>query len=142
MVGILFICIACLASGSVQGRATECTGSELADDFTVDVNIMGRPNLELCKTESKVGDLLSVHYIGRYYRTCEIFDSSRDTGPFHFILGVQAVMPAWDEGLINMCPGEVRKIRIPSKLSYGPYVQGAQSPALIYDVELLEVTSL
>nr|XP_058973669.1 peptidyl-prolyl cis-trans isomerase FKBP2-like [Pocillopora verrucosa] len=48
------------------------------------------------------------------------FDSSIPRGePFVFTLGVGQVIKGWDQGLLNMCEGEKRKLVIPSDLGYG-----------------------
>lgn len=43
----------------------------------------------------------------------------------------------WDQGLLGMCVGEKRKLKIPSKLGYGP--QG--SPPTIPGADLVSVTA-
>lgn len=54
------------------------------------------------------------------------FDSSYDRGrPFSFKLGAGQVIAGWDQGLLDMCPGEARKLTIPPSLGYGSYGQGS-----------------
>ncbi|XP_034598208.1 peptidyl-prolyl cis-trans isomerase FKBP15-1 isoform X2 [Setaria viridis] len=72
-----------------------------------------------------------------------VFDSSYDRGdPFEFTLGNGQVIKGWDQGLLGMCVGEKRKLKIPAKMGYGergspPKIPGGAT--LIFDTELIAV---
>lgn len=94
----------------------------------------------------KVGQKVTVHYTGwlnKEGNPGSKFDSSVDRGkPFSFIIGVGYVIPGWDEGVLDMKPGEKRRLYIPSDLGYGSQGAGNAIPPnadLIFDVELLKV---
>ena len=56
------------------------------------------------------------------HQKIEVYDSSlqRGTGrPYQFVLGSGDMLPGVDQGLYNMCPGEIRMIDIPKQLGYG-----------------------
>jgi peptidylprolyl isomerase len=88
------------------------------------------------------GDRIRVNYSG-YLEDGELFDSSfiRDA-PFEFTVGVGAVIQGWDQGLLDMRPGEKRKLIIPASLGYGERGIGNVIPpnaTLYFDVELVEI---
>lgn len=88
------------------------------------------------------GDTVTVHYVGTL-ESGEQFDSSRDRGePFTFRLGAGDVIPGWDEGLVGMQVGGVRRLTIPPDLAYGDTGFPPDIPpnaTLVFEVELLDV---
>ena len=90
--------------------------------------------------EAKVGDTVSVHYVGVAHSTGEQFDASWDRGqPLQFKLGVGMVIRGWDEGVQGMKVGGRRTLRIPPHMAYGPSgVPGAIAPneSLIFVCDL------
>ena len=70
------------------------------------------------------GDIVTVHYTGRFLDGAE-FDSSRRRGdPLRFRVG--DLIPAWNLALQRVRPGARLRILTPSDLAYGP--QGLVSP--------------
>ncbi|KAG8784646.1 Peptidyl-prolyl cis-trans isomerase fpr2 [Ceratobasidium sp. 428] len=104
-----------------------------------------------CPLKSQKGDKLSMHYLtlrdvmqtGTLASDGSKFDSSRDrNSPFDFTLGTGQVIRGWDEGLVNMCVGEKRKLTIPPEMGYGergfpPVIPAAST--LVFEVELLGI---
>ncbi len=87
------------------------------------------------------GANLSMHYTGTLTDGTK-FDSSRDRGqPFHFTLGGGQVIAGWDEGIVGMKVGELRKLTIAPEKGYGPMAIGPIPPnsTLVFEVELIEV---
>ncbi len=87
------------------------------------------------------GDRGSFHYTGWTdgFDGQEKFDSSRDRGtPIEVTLGAGQVIQGWDQGLVGMKQGEVRRLEIPYNLAYGedgrpPVIPGFAT--LFFDVE-------
>lgn len=106
------------------------------------IGVKKRVAPEQCTIKSKKGDTLHMHYTGKLEDGTE-FDSSIPRGePFVFTLGAGQVIKGWDQGLLNMCEGEKRKLVIPSELGYGDRGAGDKIPGgatLIFEVELLKV---
>ncbi|GAA6033931.1 hypothetical protein JCM8097_000414 [Rhodosporidiobolus ruineniae] len=95
-----------------------------------------------CLIKSQKGDSLAMHYDGKLTSGKE-FDSSRKRGqPFVFTVGRGMVIQGWEQGLLDMCPGEKRTLHIPPHLGYGARGAGGVIPPnadLVFDVELLEI---
>jgi peptidylprolyl isomerase/FKBP-type peptidyl-prolyl cis-trans isomerase FkpA len=82
-----------------------------------------------------------VHYVGTLTDGRE-FDSSRKRGqPIDFKLGANQVILGWDEGITGMRVGQMRRLRIPPELAYGPRGRPGIPPnaTLVFEVELMDV---
>jgi FKBP-type peptidyl-prolyl cis-trans isomerase FkpA len=99
--------------------------------------------------EAQKGKGLSVNYTGWLYDPSRpdlkgrMFDTSKDRGPFNFVLGKGDVIPGWDQGFDGMKIGGRRRLIIPPNLAYG--VDGAgngiipPNATLVFEMELLDV---
>jgi len=97
-----------------------------------------------CEVKSKNGDKLSMHYTGRLNsHEGPKFDSSVDRDQtFDFTVGAGQVIKGWDVGLLDMCPGDKRKLVIPADMAYGSQGAGNVIPAdatLYFEVELASI---
>ena len=92
--------------------------------------------------QTKLGDMLSVHYTGSL-SDGPVFDSSVPRGqPFEFRLGAGQVIRGWEEGLVGMKEGGKRKLIIPYQLAYGERGRPPKIPPkaeLTFEVELLRI---
>lgn len=91
--------------------------------------------------EVKVGDTVSVHYVGRLQSGVE-FDNSQKRGtPFEFKVGEGRVIRGWEEGLVGMKVGGTRILVIPPDLAYGNRAVGPIPPnsTLVFSIELLAI---
>jgi FKBP-type peptidyl-prolyl cis-trans isomerase FkpA len=93
---------------------------------------------------------VTVNYTGWIYDPARAenkgqqFDSSVGAGrqPFNFPLGTGAVIRGFDQGVIGMKVGGLRRVTIPPDLAYGSAGSGGVIPpnaTLVFDIELLEV---
>jgi FKBP-type peptidyl-prolyl cis-trans isomerase len=127
-----------------QKSASEAFLAEFAqkpDVVTLDSGLMYVVEKEGDGASPASSDIVKVHYRGTTVDGTE-FDSSYERGePVEF--QVDRVIPGWTEALQLMQEGDKWKIAIPADLAYGSQGRGGIIPpeaALIFDVELLEVT--
>ena len=94
-----------------------------------------------------IGNLVTVNYTGWLFDGSKPdskglqFDSSTGVTPFTFTLGAGQVIEGWDQGLVGMKVGGLRRLVIPPSLAYGPGRNGIIPPnaTLVFEVGLLEV---
>ena len=94
--------------------------------------------------EAMNGDSLSVDYTGWLYdpNAPENKGMEFDSGNIPFTLGAGQVIQGWDQGLLGMRVGGLRRIVIPPELGYGtsgapPAIPG--DATLLFEVELLSI---
>jgi len=91
--------------------------------------------------EVKEGDVVEVHYVGKYLNDKE-FDNSRKRGKtVKFKVGAKEAIPGLDTGVRGMKPGGERNLILPPALAFGmagnETVQGGQ--VVVFDVTLVSV---
>ncbi|KAI3787921.1 hypothetical protein L2E82_00437 [Cichorium intybus] len=127
-----FILILLIAATIVSAKSGDVT--------ELQIGVKHRP--ASCEVQAHKGDKIKVHYRGKL-TDGSVFDSSFERGtPFEFELGSGQVIKGWDQGLLGMCVGEKRKLKIPAKMGYGergspPKIPGGAT--LIFDTELIAV---
>lgn len=96
-----------------------------------------------CTRKTTAGDNISVHYRGTLAADGSEFDASYNRGsPLSFTVGKGQVIKGWDEGLLDMCIGDKRKLTIPPEFGYGasgmpPVIP--PSATLIFETELVGI---
>lgn len=105
-----------------------------------------------CTFQSRRGDVLEIVYearMGIAGGAGVVYDSSasRGTGqPYQMVLGSGDMLPGVDQGLYDMCPGEIRSIQIPPVLAYGSrgnkLFKIPPETSLQWNVELVSVNSI
>lgn len=67
----------------------------------------------------KTGDTVRVHYHGRL-NNGNTFDSSEGRDPLEFTVGAGMVIKGFDNGVLDMKPGDKKTLNIPVEEAYGP----------------------
>jgi len=78
------------------------------------------------KTVVKVGDTISVMYIGKL-TDGTIFDQSKEGHPLTFKVGAGRMIKGFDKGVVGMKLNEEKTVEIPAKEAYGP-----KNPGLVH----------
>ena len=89
---------------------------------------------------------MTVNYTGWLYDATKPdskgpqFGTSGDT-PFSFSINNGEVIPGWDQGVLGMKVGGLRRLIIPPSLAYGAARNGPIPPnaTLVFEIELLSV---
>jgi FKBP-type peptidyl-prolyl cis-trans isomerase FkpA len=98
--------------------------------------------------EAVNGKVLTVNYAGWLYSTSAaenkgtLFDTSVGRAPYSFTLGAGDVIRGWDQGLVGVKVGGVRRLVIPPELAYGAAGRAPSIPPnanLVFEIELLGV---
>jgi len=97
-----------------------------------------------CGPAAQATSNVSVEYTGWLQSNGSKFDSSYDRSgtPFAFQLGQGQVIKGWDEGLVGMKQGGIRRLIIPGSLGYGAQGNAPKIPpnaTLIFDVQMIAV---
>jgi FKBP-type peptidyl-prolyl cis-trans isomerase FkpA len=99
-------------------------------------------------TAAAAGNVLAVQYTGWLYDASKTdskglqFDTSLGgTDPFSFTLGAGQVIGGWDQGLVGMRAGGLRRLVVPPDLAYGTSRNNSIPPnaTLVFDIELVSV---
>jgi FKBP-type peptidyl-prolyl cis-trans isomerase FkpA len=94
------------------------------------------------------GNVLGVQYTGWLFDPSKadqkglVFDTSiGSTAPFSFTLGAGQVISGWDQGLVGMKVGGLRRLVVPPSLAYGTSRNSSIPPnaTLVFDIELVSL---
>ena len=93
-----------------------------------------------------VGDLIEVKYVGVLLQGGIEFDASWNRGQTVFVpIGVGAVIPGWDQGIVGMREGGRRLLVVPPNLAYGAAGAGSAIPpnaTLVFAVDLVAIVNV
>ena len=138
---------ACLSKLNLPPTATAGPAKPPATTATPVTTADGLKYIDLqvgCGPAAKSGSNVSVEYTGWLQSSGKKFDSSYDHGgsPFTLVLGQGKVIKGFDEGLVGMQQGGIRRLIIPAALAYGAAGSPPTIPAnatIIFDVYMTQV---
>jgi FKBP-type peptidyl-prolyl cis-trans isomerase len=92
--------------------------------------------------EAQAGSRVAVHYVARLKDGVQVDDSHARGRPTEFVVGHGMVVPGFEQGVVGMRAGGLRRITVPPSLAYGQRAGGPTIPSgstLIFEVELIAV---
>ncbi len=98
-------------------------------------------------TAAVTGSTVTVQYTGWFYDASKAdkrgvqFDTSIGRTALTFTLGAGSVVQGWEQGLVGMSVGGLRRLVIPPSMAYGSsrYATVPPNTTLVFDIELLDV---
>lgn len=97
-------------------------------------------------SRAEIGDVLEVSYVGVLLNDGTEFDASWNRSQTFFVpIGMGAVIPGWDQGIVGMREGGRRVLVTPPHLAYGSSGSGSAIPpnaTLVFVVDLISILDL
>ena len=92
------------------------------------------------KTVEKTNTVV-VHYVGFLANGSKFDDSKARGAPFEVALGQGLLIRGFEEGVLGMKVGGVRRITVPPELGYGNQAVGPipANSTLVFEVEVIEI---
>ena len=146
------LCLVALAALATAGTTTTaCSGSDdspVAPSSTANVPFQTIDLVVGTGADAVNGAVMTVAYTGWLWDPTgpdnkgAIFDSAGPAAPFSFQLGAGQVIAGWDQGVIGMKVGGVRRLIIPPALAYGEAGSGPIPPnaTIIFEIGLINVS--
>jgi FKBP-type peptidyl-prolyl cis-trans isomerase FkpA len=132
----LFLALGLTLSACSGGSETPTSPTVNVPFSTVDVRVG-------TGAEANTGRTVSVNYAGYFYSATapENKGNRFDAGPYSFLVGGGQVIQGFNQGVIGMRVGGLRRVTIPPSLAYGSQGSGTIPPnsTLVFDLELLSV---
>ncbi|KAI9832818.1 MAG: peptidylprolyl isomerase fpr4 [Phylliscum demangeonii] len=91
--------------------------------------------------QAKIGDTVSMRYIGKLHSNNMQFDANKSGPPFKFKLGAGEVIKGWEIGVAGMAARGERKLIIPPHLAYGNNSPDRipRNSTLVFEVKLISI---
>jgi FKBP-type peptidyl-prolyl cis-trans isomerase FkpA len=141
---VLLLGLVLAACGGSSGETNRVTGPSTV---TGDVPF-GTTDLRAgTGAQAQTGNAVTVHYTGWLYSQTaadnkgQQFDSSVGRPPLDFVIGAGRLIRGFEQGVVGMRVGGLRRVVIPPDLGYGSTGNGPIPPnaTLIFEIELLSV---
>lgn len=119
-----------------------------APELEVDLSTFEQTRSGLYVQDVEIGDgpvarrdsRVWIHYVG-WLPDGTVFDASMGGDPYHLRLGGREVIRGWNEGIVGMKRGGVRRLVVRPGLAYGSSARGdiPAGSTLVFHLELVDV---
>ena len=137
--------VVCAAACNSDSTSPSSNGSTVAPSVNTAISQLTVVDLALgTGALANAGTRITVSYSGFLYDPNGVENKGRQfdsSSAFTFTLGAWQVIRGWDQGLIGMRVGGLRRLTIPPSLGYGNQAVGPIPPnsTLVFDVRLISV---
>jgi FKBP-type peptidyl-prolyl cis-trans isomerase FkpA len=140
--------VACAALAALPLANAACSNDSTSVAGPTDYAPFSQTDLKVGSgTAAAAGKSVTVNYTGWLYDPSKgdhkglLVDTSIGRSTFTFPLGTGAVIPGWDQGLVGMQVGGIRRLTVPPSLAYGGTRNGPIPPyaTLVFEIDLLDV---
>ena len=138
--------LVCAAACNSDTASTPTGGSPLAPSVNTAVTQLTVVDLVLgTGAVANSGNRITVSYSGFLFDANGLENKGRQfdsSSAFTFTIGAGQVIKGWDQGVLGMRVGGLRRLTIPPSLGYGNQPVGNTIPAnstLVFDVRLISV---
>ncbi len=153
VIAVVLTSVASACGGGPRGDTGPLPSSDpedlvFAPEVSVDLSAMEKTASGLYLQDIVVGDgpaarrtsRVWVKYVGRL-PDGSVFDANLGGEPYHTRLGGSEVIRGWNEGIVGMRRGGIRRLVVPPHLAYGARGTGDVPPGatLIFDLELVDL---
>jgi FKBP-type peptidyl-prolyl cis-trans isomerase len=121
---------------------------EFVPELSVDLDDFQRSESGLYWQDIQIGEgpvarrtsRVWIQYVG-WLPDGTVFDGNVGGEPYHLRLGGNEVIRGWNEGIVDMKRGGIRKLVVPPSLGYGSVGRGDVPPGatMVFLIELVDV---
>jgi FKBP-type peptidyl-prolyl cis-trans isomerase 2 len=126
--GHTYLTVVCVVLLAFTLLVAGCTGKDATSPATSAPSAAGTSSVPGEGVQD--GDLVEIEYIGTLANG-SVFDSSKDRGPFQFIVGTGSAITGFDNEVRGMKVGQNKKFTLTPDMAYGDY-----DPSLIQSMPI------
>ena len=113
-----YLIVACVVLIALSLLAAGCTSTDTTKSASTSTSSVAAPSTPGDGVQN--GDMVEIEYTGTLANG-SVFDSSKDRGPFQFVIGTGTAITGFDNEVRGMKVGESKKFTLAPEQAYGLY---------------------